>query len=86
MPWLSEAKKGATSCEKPRGLANTNRSAGTRMGQPIPIYRDIQQWRQTWGTETSYYPQEKKTKVIPGVVASETGQAQTNAVLAELGL
>jgi hypothetical protein len=35
--------------------------------------RDIQQWRQTWGTETSYYPQEKKTKVIPGVVASETG-------------
>ena len=27
--------------------------------------------RQTWGTETSKYPQEKKTKVISKVVASE---------------
>ena len=24
MPWLPEAKKGVTSCEKLRGLANTN--------------------------------------------------------------
>ncbi len=30
---------------------------------------------QTWGTETSNYPQEKKTKVIPRVVASEKGTA-----------
>ena len=37
MPWLSEAKKGVTSCEKLRGLANTKRSADTRMGQPIPM-------------------------------------------------
>ena len=35
MPWLSEAMKGVTSCDKLRGLANTNRSANTRMGQPI---------------------------------------------------
>ena len=28
-------------------------------------------------TETSKYPQEKKTKVIPRVVASEMGLAQT---------
>ena len=27
----------------------------------------------TWGTETSKYPQEKKTIVIPRVVASEMG-------------
>jgi len=44
MPWLSEAMKGVTSCEKLRGLANTNRSADTRMGQPIrkdiPVYRE----------------------------------------------
>ena len=32
---------------------------------------------ETWGTETSKYPQEKKTKVIPQVVASERGRAQT---------
>ena len=24
MPWLSEAKKDVISCDKPRGLANTN--------------------------------------------------------------
>ncbi len=41
MPWLSEAKKDVTSCEKLRGLANTNRSADVRMGQPILIYQDI---------------------------------------------
>ena len=40
----------------------------------------------TWGTETSKYPQEKKTKVIPRVVASEIGLAQTRVVTATLGL
>ena len=29
-----EAKKDVTSCEKPRGLANTNRSVDIRMGEP----------------------------------------------------
>ena len=38
MPWLSEAKKGVTSCDKLRVLANTNQSADTRMGQPNLIY------------------------------------------------
>ena len=32
---------------------------------------------QTRGTETSKYPEEKKTTVIPLVVASERGAAQT---------
>ena len=34
MPWLSEATKDVTSCEKPRGGANSRRSAGVRMGEP----------------------------------------------------
>ncbi len=34
MPWLSEAKKDVTSCDKPRGGANIPRSADLRMGQP----------------------------------------------------
>ena len=34
----------------------------------------------TRGTETSQYPQEKKTTVIPRVVASESGGAQTGGV------
>ncbi len=33
--------------------------------------------RQTRGTETSKYPEEKKTTVIPSVAASERGEAQT---------
>ena len=31
--------------------------------------------RETWGTETSKYPQEKKENSIPRVVASERGRA-----------
>ncbi len=31
----------------------------------------------TRGTETSQYPEEKKVKTIPKVVASEIGRAQT---------
>ena len=42
--------------------------------------------RQTQGTETSKYLEEKKTKVIPLVVASERGKAQTSLVTARLGL
>ena len=34
----------------------------------------------TRGSETSQYPQEEKTTVIPGVVASETGGGQTVGV------
>ena len=33
--------------------------------------------RHTRGTETSKYPEEEKTKVIPSVAASERGEAQT---------
>ena len=41
---------------------------------------------QTRGTETSHYPEEKKTKVIAQVVASERATAQTRQVTARLGL
>ncbi len=41
MPWLLEAKKDVTSCEKLRGGANNLSSADIRMGQPIPTCRDI---------------------------------------------
>ena len=56
------------------------------MGKPFTINVKSFIRRQTWGTETSHYPQEKKTKVIPLVVASERGLAQTNIVSAILGL
>ena len=41
---------------------------------------------QTRRTETSKYPEEEKTKVIPIVAASEIGTAQTSVVTAILGL
>ena len=37
--------------------------------------------RGTRGTETSKYPEEKKTTVIPKVVASEIGGAQTSDIM-----
>ena len=43
-------------------------------------------WGHTRGTETSKYPQEKKTTVIPQVAASERGLAQTVGVEAPAGL
>ncbi len=41
--------------------------------------------RRTRGTETSQYPEEKKTKVIAQVVASERAGAQTACVTAQAG-
>ena len=51
------------------------------MGQPDASDRiTMQSMESTRGTETSQYPEEKKTKVIPQVVASERGGAQTAGV------
>ena len=46
----------------------------------------VSERKQTRRTETSKYPEEKKTKVIPLVVAIEQGPAQTSIVSAMLGL
>ncbi len=42
--------------------------------------------RRTRGTETSKYPQEKKSIEIPSVVASERGIAQTEVTTVTSGL
>jgi hypothetical protein len=52
---------------------------GGRHG-PSPAAERIGGVEGTRGSETSQYPQEEKTTVIPGVVASETGPGQTAAV------
>ena len=56
------------------------------MGQPSMLKTCYPLRRRTRRTETSKYPEEKKTKVIPIVVASEIGIAQTIVVTAALGL
>src|SRR5690606_13098889 len=63
MPRLSEAKKDEASCDTPAGPAHTGCSAGFRMGQPTR--KGIPEGRLTRGTETSKYPEEEKTTVIP---------------------
>ena len=51
------------------------------MGEPGTSDRvTVQRTERTRGTETSHYPEEKKTKVIAQVVASERAEAQTGDV------
>ena len=62
------------------------------MGEPssrnglLSITETIGYERATRGIETSKYPEEKKTKVIPKVVASEIGEGQTNLRVGVEGL
>ncbi len=57
------------------------------MGQPAESdFGTALTAEQTRGTETSHYPEEKKTKVIAQVVASERVKAQTGGVTASAGV
>ena len=56
------------------------------MGEPNTLKRYYHEVGRTQGTETSKYLQEEKTTVIPQVVASERGKAQTGGVTACPGL
>ena len=62
------------------------------MGEPssrnglLSITEYIGYERATQGIETSKYLEEKKTKVIPKVVASEIGEGQTNLRVGVEGL
>jgi hypothetical protein len=81
MPWHKKAMKDVVSCDKPRLGANNLKAGDFRMGKPVSINIDsspgeyIAREKPTKGTETSKYLQEKKTIVIPLVVASERGRA-----------
>ena len=47
------------------------------MGQPSEVYSSLPVREPTWGTETSKYPEERKSIETPLVAASERGIAQT---------
>src|SRR5690348_7885399 len=87
MPRRQEPKKDGANTEMPRGAVSRRRSGDVRMGEPtyrhgyVLYTESIGVQRQTRGTETSQYPEEKKTKVIPSVAASERGEAQTCALV-----
>ena len=87
MPWLSKAKKDVTSCDKLWPGANTRYQPQiSEWGNPPFLNGITQSVRRTRGTETSKYPEEKKTTVIAQVVASERARAQTGPVTAGPGL
>ena len=83
MPRHLKLKKDATNGETRRGVVRTQRSVDIRMGKPVICNRmasmdeSIVHERGTRRTETSKYPEEKKTKVISIVAASEREGAQT---------
>ena len=73
MPRLSEAKKDVVGCKKLRGTAERVLIRRYPNGATQYVEDILSERRQTRGTETSKYPEEKKTIVIPQVVASERG-------------
>ncbi len=67
MPWLSEAMKDVTSCDKLRGGANIHYIRRFPNGATHQVEDLVSRviGGQTRRTETSKYPEEKKTIVIP---------------------
>jgi hypothetical protein len=74
MPRRLQAMKDVVACEKLRGAGKRAliRRYPNGATQPAMV---IPKGRRTWRTETSKYPQEKKSTEIPKVVASEIGEA-----------
>ena len=65
MPWLSEAMKDVISCDKLGGFANRNYIPRFPNGETYYLEEILSARMQTRRTETSQYPEEKKTIVIP---------------------
>ena len=68
-----------------KGSLTTAIPNGETHAQAYPHDEYIVERRQTRGTETSKYPEEKKSTEIPSVVVSERGAAQTGSVAWKIG-
>ena len=79
MPRQKEAMKDVVACEMPRGAGKQALIRGCPNGETRPFRSSVSEYigcgSETWGTETSKYPEEKKSTEIPSVVASERGAA-----------
>jgi hypothetical protein len=81
MPWHKQAMKDAVTGDTPRTGGSNLRPGDFRMEQSLQsnvckLYAEyIGIAEPTRGTETSKYPEEEKTTVISGVVASEMERA-----------
>ena len=65
------------SCTRRKGSLTAGNPNGETHAQAYPRDEYIVPRRRTRGTETSQYPEEKKSTEIPPVVVSERGGAQT---------
>jgi hypothetical protein len=69
MPWLSEAMKDVISCDKLRGGANILLIRRFPNGETLLVegqkFSRVIGRKRTRRTETSKYPEEEKTRVIP---------------------
>ena len=74
MPWRLQAKKDVVACDKLRGVGKQTLIRRFPNGETQPAMV-IPQGKRTRRTETSKYPEEKKSTEIPKVVASEIGGA-----------
>ena len=83
MPWCQRPKKGVVRLRKASVSRLTDLTGDARIGEPIPmkigipLAEHIRLGVVSGGTETSKYPEEKKSTEIPLVVANERGSAQT---------
>ena len=75
MPRGGVPMKDVPSDETRKGAASKLRSSDLRMGQPGWCNDQSSERKGTRGTETSKYPQEKKTDVMALVAASERAPA-----------
>lgn len=80
MPRRQEAMKDVVACDKLRGgskqpLIRRFPNGETRPFLMVTLYWIHRYKERTWGTETSKYPEEKKSTEIPLVAASERGPA-----------
>ena len=82
MPRHKEAKKDAANGETRRRAVSRQGPVDVRMGEPdIGNYVImLQGMKRTGGSETSQYPEEKKSTEISQVAASEREGAQKSAV------
>ena len=74
MPWRLQAMKDVVACEKLRGAGKRALIRRCPNGE-THSEMSIPQGKRTRRTETSKYPEEKKSTEIPKVVASEIGGA-----------
>ncbi len=76
MPWGQGPKKGAARLRKASVSCLASIAGDSRIGEPVLVLSQDELSKGSWvsrGTETSKYPEEKKSTEIPLVVASERG-------------